>query len=270
MLGGGGCGGAQSPHSRCVGDRGGPALPASCRRCRPWASIRPAGHAARTVRHPSCCLHFACLQQAESPGASASGLLWRTYWRLYRWRIAGQLAWNVGEIGARWGCWLGWRGLAAGAAARPAGGGCTCRRLAPPLLPLHTPTGGLPGCLRHTAVPQGGRAAGAAPAAELADGVGGHRRRPSGTSPPGCCRPVLCSADVSAVRPFARSGLVCTACTACAACPLTKPPCPPPRPPSAALAGLPSVARVDVGGHPGPVCLHLRHRAPPALLVRWL
>lgn len=39
--------------------------------------------------------------QAEAPGASPSGLLWRTYWRLYRWRIAVQLAWNVAEIGAR-------------------------------------------------------------------------------------------------------------------------------------------------------------------------
>ncbi len=42
------------------------------------------------------------LLQARHPSASPAGLLWRTYFRLYKWRMLLQLAWTLAEVGARW------------------------------------------------------------------------------------------------------------------------------------------------------------------------
>lgn len=44
-------------------------------------------------------------QAARRRPCSSAGLLWRTYWRLYRWRIVIHLLWTFTEIADRWGWW---------------------------------------------------------------------------------------------------------------------------------------------------------------------
>ncbi len=52
-------------------------------------------------------LHFAPDLQAEQAArrqpCSPAGLLWRTYWRLYHWRIVIHLLWTFTEIACRCG-----------------------------------------------------------------------------------------------------------------------------------------------------------------------
>lgn len=38
----------------------------------------------------------------QSPTAIPSAHVWLTYWRLYKWRMAVQMLWALGEVAARW------------------------------------------------------------------------------------------------------------------------------------------------------------------------